>query len=166
MVHPLIGRDTIEPQNSRHADNIETLRQWTEMVRGIERNMAAELNNKFARRNTCQLLPVLTSRRGEGGVFLYQAPEYFPATVAEFLNMSVERVIYLLNFYDLQIWEFVGDPSDEKLRQLEFTPAEISSNYIRYLKEISRAIRVEFPKLQSRRLEEIRALQANQTQGP
>ncbi|KAF3284780.1 hypothetical protein TWF970_011062 [Orbilia oligospora] len=93
MVHPLIGRDTIEPQNSRRADNIETLRQWAEMM-----------------------------------------------------------------------WDFVGDPSDEKLQQLELTPAEVSSNYIRCLREISRAIRVEFPKLQSRRLEGIGALQANQTQ--
>lgn len=54
----------------------------------MDRNMAADLNNKRASRSTCRLLPVLKFGRDDSGVFSCQAPEYFPSTVAEFLRMG------------------------------------------------------------------------------
>ncbi|KAK6502322.1 hypothetical protein TWF506_002903 [Arthrobotrys conoides] len=84
MVHPLIGRYPIEAQTSPRAEYIEALQSWTEQIRGVEQNMAAEWNNKRARRSASQLLPILKLGRRENGVFSCQTPEYLPATVAEF----------------------------------------------------------------------------------
>ncbi|KAK6341958.1 hypothetical protein TWF730_001442 [Orbilia blumenaviensis] len=165
MVHPLIHHDPFEVQSPQPVASPDHYARSAQIMSLMEREIIAHSANRVASRGTCQIFPVLQFSRDGRSLPIPEMPEYFPGTVAEFLRMSVERVIYLLGFYELDVWvlDQTAEESEEQYRRLELISNVIASHYLRCLENIARAIGLKLKKVHSRKLERLRA---SPNQGP